>query len=451
MAKTEIKFPLFSRSVWAIGGVLFLALATAFVGVRTYRNFAVPARDFDWQKRGMSDFYTLYYYSSAFADGVSPYSADLMNNPKYVVPRNAAPFSPFAFLIDTPLTWMPLQSACALFFLISWSLIGVLAYCCIWMSRIRFDWTLWFWIFGFLVFSRPGHVTLFTGYFTVQLVLGTLVALHYSKSNPWLAGIGFLFASVKPTYVIPLTILMLARRDYKAVVVGVVLTTVFAVGCFGWLVAHSDFQAVIESVRSGQEAFEDDRAEAPLNTWTRVDVAGMVAKMSKRAPGNLEYLSVMCVLLVIPCFAVWHAAEREGMPAQHDGQLHDEMAASSDQGAAGLSALIVVLAMLVTIYHHSYDCLIVSVGMVGLLLNSNQLVSSLHGKLSMIVATLLSVPMLNYASTKSVRDRLGFDQLDATWQLVTMLNGVCLVTALGICIYVALAGKRREITNSQTQ
>jgi hypothetical protein len=195
-------------------GVLFLGLATTFAGVRTHKNFAVPARNFDWQKRGMSDFYTLYYYSKAFSDGVNPYSTDVMENEEYIVPRNAAPFSPFAFLLDVPLTWVSLEFACGFYFVFTWCLIGVLAWCCLWMSRIKFDWALWLWIFGFLVFSRPGHITLFTGYFTVQVVLGAVVALHFSKSNPWIAGLGFLFATVKPTYAIPLTLLMLAGMAF---------------------------------------------------------------------------------------------------------------------------------------------------------------------------------------------------------------------------------------------
>ena len=429
MQLTEIKLPWFSRQVWAVGGVLFLILATSFVGVRTYRNFAAPSREFDWESRGMSDFYTLYYYSRAFADGVNPYSTEVMERPEYIVPRNAAPFSPFAFLPDIPLTYLSLEVASVVFFVFSWLLIGVLAWCCLWMVRVRFDWALWVWIFGFLVFSRPGHITLFTGYFTVQLVLGTMVALHYSKSKPWLAGIGFLFASVKPTYVIPLTLLMLARRDFKTVAIGVVLTSVFAIGCFGWLASHSDFGSVIEGIRSGQEAFHDDPTEEPANTWTRIDVAGMVAKMMHRVPGNVEYLTVMMGLLVLPCLALWRLSARELTTQEQDS------------GAAGLSAMIVLLAMLVTIYHHSYDCIIVAVSLFAMLLNSRRLVSGMSRPTAILIAMLLAVPMFNYASTRAVRNKLGFEQQDVVWQAITLLNGACLTLALLIAMYIVFNKK----------
>ncbi|QEG23267.1 glycosyltransferase family 87 protein [Mariniblastus fucicola] len=420
MELAEVKLPWFERRVWAIGGVLFLLLATSFVSLRTFRNFAEPSREFDWESRGMSDFYTLFNYSKAFADGVNPYSTDVMQHPEYIVPRSAAPFSPFAFLPYVPLTFLPLKVASVVFFVSTWMLFGVLARLCIAISRIKFDWVLWVWVFGFLVFSRPGHVTLFTGYFTVQLAIGVVVALHYAKSNPWLAGVGFLFAAVKPTYAIPLTILMLARRDFKAVAIGVALTSMIAIGCFGWLASFSDFPSVVEGIQAGQQAFHDDPTESPVNTWTRIDVAGIVAKGMNRVPGTAEYLGVMLLLLIVPCVAIWKASSRE-----------------TDSGAGGLTALIVVLALLVTIYHHSYDCLIAAAILFAMLLNSRRLIPAVPRYVAIATAVLLAVPMLNYVSTRAARNALAFEQSDWLWQAITTVNGISLTLALLIAIWFA--------------
>lgn len=60
-----------------------------------------------------------------------------MERPEYIVLRNAAPFSPFAFLPDIPLTYLSLEVASVVFFVFSWLLIGVLAWCCLWMVRVR--------------------------------------------------------------------------------------------------------------------------------------------------------------------------------------------------------------------------------------------------------------------------------------------------------------------------
>lgn len=429
---TEFKFPWFDRRLWAIGGVLLLILATAFVGIRTVKKFAVPARTFNWEMNAMSDFGSLWNYSRAFADGVNPYSAEMMDRPEYVVTRSSAPFSPAVFLTYLPLKDLPLKTACIIFFAFHWLLIGVLAWCCIHMCRIKFDWVLWVWIFALLVFSRPGHITLFTGYFTLYLVIGSVVSLHYSKSNPWLAGFGFLFASIKPTWVIPLTILMLARRDFKAVAYGVFLTAVFALGCFAWLASHADVSSVIEGVVSGQEAFHDDPTEEPFNTWTRVDVAGMVAKAMHRVPGTVEYLGVMLLLLLVPCVVLWKLSGREV-----DGEL--------DHGAGGWTALIVVLALLVTLYHHSYDCLIIVVSLSALLLNSKRLFPDWSRTVAWVTGMLLTIPMLNYVSTISARNALGLEQSDSLWQWITVGNGIALTLALVIVMALAMKQKSDSI------
>ncbi len=421
MESIELKLPWFDRRVYAIGGVLFLILATAFVGIRTVKNYAEPSREFDWQSRGMSDFYTLYYYSMAFRDGVNPYSTEIMEQNDYVVPRSAAPFSPFVFLTYIPLTWLSVKHAGVLFFAFNWSLLGVLSWCGIVMSRIKFDWVLWIWIFGLLVFSRPGHMSLFTGYFTIEIALGVIVALHFSKSKPWLSGVGFLFAAIKPTYAIPLTILMFSRRDFKAVAFGVALTIAFSVSCFTWLASFSSPTEVVEGIRAGQQAFHDDPTEAPINTWTRIDVAGMVAKVMNRIPGTGEYLLTMVPLLIVPCIALWHVSRLE-------------IESTRTEGAAGLSSLILSLSLLVTIYHHTYDCLVLSVAIVALLPGAGRLAGWKRQE-SLIIAALLLVPMLNYLSTHAARNKLGFEQTDMVWQAITMINGVCLTIALLLSIF----------------
>jgi hypothetical protein len=55
-------------------------------------------------------------------------------------------------------------------------------------------------------------------------------------------------------------------------------------------------------------------------------------------------------------------------------------------------------------------------------------------RVSLFAGLLLMVPMLNYVSTRAVRERLGFEQLDFTWQAITMVNGICLTVALVIMI-----------------
>ena len=413
------------KKFWIITGLIVLLLGTAFVAKRTYSGYSTPEREFDWSARGLFDFHSLYLYSDAYAHGVNPYSATIGDH--YVVTRPAAPFSPLQFMLHWPFTKLDLATADVVFSVFHWALMGLLALYCIRMSHVKFDWALWLWIFGFIIFSRPGHVGIFTGYLTIQLVLGTIIAIHYSKSNPWLAGVGFMLASGKPTYFIPLTILLLFRRDIKTLVIGGALTGIVAIGGLAYLASYSSFGDVIDGIKQGQEAFHEDPTEMPINTWTRIDLLGMVAKVLNWVPGNAVYLGAMFGLIIAPGLAIWRARKFE-----------------TDHGAGGLSAVILVLAMLVTLYHHSYDCLLTTVAFFALALAGERVCPEIPKFWRFVMVGLLFVPAINYASTQSFRDKLGLDQYGFVWQSITMVNGACLLAALVIAMCVAFRMKADE-------
>ena len=76
-----------------------------------------------------------------------------------------------------------------------------------------------------LLLSRPGHMNLLLGQVTAQVVIGAYVALRWARTRPLLAGMGLALATLKPTYGVPLALLMLfGRGDLGAVVVGVALS-----------------------------------------------------------------------------------------------------------------------------------------------------------------------------------------------------------------------------------
>ena len=295
------------------------------------------------------------------------------------------------------------------------------------MSQAKFAWTPWLAIFGMLAFSRPGHISLYTGYFTAQLVVGTILALHYGKSKPWLAGVGMVIASGKPTYIIPLTILLLARKNFKAAIIGVIMCAVVAGAGIGWLASSSDFSTVVDGIKNGQETFHADENESPVNTWTRLDLVGVVAKFMEWKPGNLTYLGCMLVLLIIPCLMIWKLTDRE-----------------SNSGAAGLTSIIACVAILITIYHHSYDCLLIAIPWVGLTFFGGSVCPELSSKARWSVSVLLGITAINYASTLKFQTLLNLENKSAVWNLITALNGICLFLALIILIIASLRVAQTE-------
>ncbi|MFK7765833.1 MAG: glycosyltransferase family 87 protein [Mariniblastus sp.] len=413
-------------------GLAFLTLGTAFAGVRAYRRYAVPDGVFKFENSGLSDFHNGGYFPAmAFRDGVNPYSPEACE--AYTLTRSSPTYSPVVFMLHLPFTYLRLEIADVVYFAWNWLLIGLLAYFSLTMSKSEFSWGAWVWIFALFVFSRCGHITLFTGYFTAQLVIGTVVAIHFAKTRPVLAGLGMMLASGKPTYIIPLILLMTCRKNYKAVAIGISFCALAAAVGIGWLVSHSSLGEVIDGVKAGQLAFDDDPTEFPVNTWTRLDAVGVVSKVMAWKPDNKVYLAMMCVLLVVPGIAIFRTAGLE-----------------SNSGATGLTGMIVCLALLVTIYHHSYDSMLIAIAWVGATFFSNRVCPELRRIEHLSLSVLLGIPALNYVATMRFRDAVGVDNQSLVWNVVTSVNGVCLLLALSVVVNAAFRFSRSVRTTSSS-
>jgi len=399
--------------------LLFVLLGIGFAFGRAYKDYSAGQKtEFDWEARGLSDFHACYVFGKTFRNGLSPYEVQEREGLK--TSRPSAPFSPVIFYLMWPLSYLSMTGADVVFCALNVAMLGLLGY---WVFRfsdqpISLHW--WLAVFGFILFSRSGHITLYTGYFTAILIVGTVMAFHYAHSKPWLSGIGILLASAKPTYIIPLLILLVYRKNYKAAIWGTVLSGAVAFAGIAWLAADSSIAEVIRSVFEGQKAFDDDPTEFPINTWTRVDIVGMFAKAVNWIPDNKVYLGAMLVLLIPPGIIIRGAVDHE-----------------QNRGAMGLTALISMLALLVMLYHHSYDCLLVVPSVLSLVLFGHKTMAEVPKMARLVVTALLLVPPVNYLSTMSFRDKLGLDQYSFIWQSITMINGICLTISLCILMYYA--------------
>ena len=414
--------------------VLAAALSIAFAGYRATARYATPARTFDFSKSGMNDFHNgVYFPSKAFAKGVNPYGQDVVKH--FPMARSAPPYSPVVFMIYQPVTWLALPAADIVFFSLNVIALAGFAWCIVTTIRKLVKSSSncllnWFgddalasvWAFTAIMLSRPGHITLFTGYFTAQLVIGVFIALHYARSKPLLAGVGMLLASGKPTYIIPLTILMLFRRDFKATVIGLLLCAVVATAGIGWLAVDSDVASVVEGIKQGQAAFDDDPTEDPINTWTRLDAMGVVSKIAGLKPSGAQYLAGMLALLIPIGYFIWQIRQKEILGGEDE--------------TFQPTAIIACLALLISIYHHSYDALLILPFWIALPLGGRSLFPWLSGWRIHVAFALLTVPVINYVATLRFRELLVIDNQSAIWNAITAANGICLLAAL---ILVALA------------
>ena len=415
-----------NKPIWVALALLFALLAIGATAARAYKNYTDPGYlGVSFSQSGMFDFHCGGYWpATAFRNGVSPYSMEFTE--KYPMRRPSPPYHPIVFMEHIPFSLLPVSQADVAYFIFTTGLLGLLAYWSFSMSGTKFAWAGWLLILGLFVTSRPGHMTLYTGYFTPLLVIGTVLALHYSKSMPWLSAIGMLLASGKPTYIIPLAIIMFCRKDFRALFMGLTLCTIFGlIGVF-WLASFSSVSELMEGLKAAEAAHMSDEFEIPMNTWTRIDLVGAIAKTTGWDPSSKVCLALMLAILVMPCLAIWKSVGRE-----------------SNGGGTGLTALIAMLALLVSIYHHSYDGLLVAVPWAAITFFGAKTLPEVSSKIRWLLSFLLAIPAINYGSTFKVKELLGMEHEDLVWKFVTSVNTVSLMASMLIVVVVAFRLPRK--------
>lgn len=398
------------RVHWCLAILIIAVIAlTAF---RTWNDWSPPATEFNWDKRGHSDFhYGTYRPTVAFRNGDNPYTMDVCE--KYQMPRPVPAFSPATFVFHLPFSFLGLKAANTVFFLFNLLLLFCLARLSIGTVDDRKKIGVLLAVILLVLLSRPGHQTLFTGYFTAELAIGTLLALHYARSNPWLAAFGILLTSFKPNFCVPLLVLMACRRDFRAVIYGAVLCGAGAAAGIAWLSLFSGPVDVIQGIVAGQEAHEANPNIDPVNTWVRTDLVGMISKPLGMTPNLWIYLATMIPMVALPGWYLWKRGKED---YQH--------------GASDVSGLLIGLTMMVAFYHSIYDALILIAPWVALTLYGNRVLPELGAWQRWCIAALVAVPAVNYISTLSGRKLLGLSEDSAAWQWLTVSSGLSLLLAL---------------------
>lgn len=449
------RFEVGNRRAACLGLCLFL-LGIGFAGARAVKKYHTPG-PFSHDAAGFCDFHNgLYFPTRALIDGVSPYARE--NIETYPMSRQLPFFSPAILALHVPLAMLPLRAAEILYYILlagmALAIGGIIA------SLVgkpqRLDWLLG--IAGLFVFTRGGHSTLYDGYFTFELTLATILAVHWSKSRPWLAAIALVIVSAKPTYILPLGFLLLARGNYKALAIGAVFSIFGAVLPFAWIASHSDgdfvsaFVNIFTEIQQSQEFHTTVLDETPVHSWTRIDTLAIAAKWLNANPSQTIHVLAMLPLLALPMIVLFRR-QRLGI----------------DDGAAGVTGLIVLSASLATVYHHSYDALLLMLPLVAVLVPDIEKTSKLDGEANGIsnnstsaglntwrqyskfarwaIALLAFVPLYNYVSSRVFIVRFA-DSMPILYKVTTSVSGVAL-TAL-VVLACALAWRETATASGAT-
>ena len=407
----------------AQSGALRLAVVVVFVAAvalsaaRIQRTLHVPPAVPEFNQ-GLTDFHTTVYFPAlALQNGFNPYSREYIEHfPASQLP----PYSPALFWLSYPFSLLTLEQANVAYFVLCCAMIVGLAASSLAFCRVPLT-----------IVNVLGLATLISALSTgshqrpartnhAGSRAGALWAMELSRRRPLLAGLALALTTLKPTFAVPMIWLLWCRRDYRTAIAGVLIGGAAAVGGLVPLIANHGFESVVQSLVDTQAHLESDKMVSTETTWTRIDAVSFFGKLVGSEPNHITQIAVLGACLLAAGFALWTISRT---------QLAD--------GADSLSGLIICTATLACVYHGSYDALLLVAPWVAVM--AGRLREQLPAKLRVPVWLLLTIPAINYVSTRVVISKLSITEPLLT--PLTMLNSTCILAAFVLSIGVAVYAK----------
>jgi hypothetical protein len=336
-------------------------------------------------------------------------------------------YLPLGFLLHVPFALLPLQASSAIYLVLSVVLTVVLAFAAYRLFELRASASAVILVAALLMLSRPGQWNLLLGQPTLELVLATYVALYYAQRSPLISGVGLALATYKPTFGVPLLILMALRGDKRAVAAGAAIAAMInlpllivlasragGVGPLarGALAGHAEWEALFDPAAAG--------------AGSAVDLAGLLDQVAGQRLSSVAQGVVMLLVLGVAATALRRIGPAIRGPT------------------ARLSNSIICLATLTAVHHHAYDLLLLT-GPAVVLRNNGLPSGMISRQLGLVLFALFILLAANYFGSVSVLSRLGDNR--PLWHAVASLNELALLAIF--CIYafrsLALAAERQAV------
>ena len=402
--------------------VLVLVFACLLAG-HTHRTFSRVTEPgvFENFNRGFVDFHNAVHFpTKSFLNGENPYSRQYVAN--HPDNRTFPLFPPQSLIVHIPFGIGGIETSRVLYCVFELATASVLLLLIQWIVTRQVTLRGFLYLGIALMLTIPFYTSYYMGQLTLQLVLGTVVALHYSKTRPILAAFGLALAACKPQFGIPLAILLLCRRDWKTAFGGGLISVAVsgaavAVICsnFGW----QNFVDEIKTVYLGLDS-HPDVGTALDNGW-RLDIYPVLARfltVDGQMPTWSKFLAPAVYLAVGGLGVFWLRNRPDARP---------------------LSNMIICLTCLGCIYHSVYDGILLLWPIVAIGYGRSELWQGVHWAIRSVLLVLLIAILVNVLHLEGAQRALGiFDSNLFSWRLVTSLGPLAILTAMLISVGLAL-------------
>jgi hypothetical protein len=398
--------------------VALFAAALAALAARQYQNLLDPA-DPHSGKWGMADFRDVIYYPTvAMLEGSNPYDSKAYMA-KYPVGNLFPLYAPHLLVIFSPFGLLPFWASGVLFWLLLVATYPLLAAYCLKVCGVRPLPDRVFFLATAILVSVPGRWAFDAGQLALLWSLGTLVALQHAGTRPVLAGLGLMLAACKPTFGVPLALLLLFQRQYKPVLIGTAISALIAGVSVGMIAAGAGWDSLASILDENQATIEAARPFDPATSHSRVDANVVVQQVLGLPGGRWSELTVFAAAVLLAGAALRSSRALE--PASPAGAL-------------------VLLTIIVCVYHQTYDAVLLTPIPLALVARARGLWHGAPRTLQLAVALVSAVPLVNVTWTKTFDSllqgvfRVPSMTLDQLAPIEAVINSTACLLAFGLAL-----------------
>lgn len=400
----------------ALVGFLVVAIAS-WVRVTQHMNLPgdlVPGR---WALVDFRD--AVYYPVEFFLDGGNPYDVE-----EYLatVPAGTPfpPYSPLTLLIHLPFGWLPHIVSQLTYFGLTIVLTPVLALLTLWICGIRPRPGPVIVLATLILLSRPGHWNLMLGQTTVELVIAAYLALYLAHRRPRVSGLALAWSTFKPTFGIPLAILMLAHRSGRAIRFGVVFAAAATlIPTVALLPASGGLAGLVDSIADSYRLLENTESSSAAASPHRIDAFSLLSRWFGNQLDPLIELAMFIVLISVAVVAIIHVRRIAR------GRAVDLFCLS-----------VACLAILTSSYQLGYSLLLLILPLTAIFFNCwAPGLSTISPKLRWFLTSLLVLPFLNFLAAPRIFGQFPPESVGRL--TLTSINGLAVLLAYGLYIWLA--------------
>jgi hypothetical protein len=371
----------------------------------------------------MADFYSgVYYPVRAFLSGGNPHNRDWFLA-TYPLVDGYPPYLPINLLVHLPFGLLPPGPAAVAYFALNVLLTLLLAYLSLRLVGVATGGTAVVWLAAGILLTRPGHWNLILGQRAAELAVATYAALYFAGRTPVASAVALTLSLIKPTYGLPLALLMFARGFRREAGLGLGLGALVNLPLILLLSAREGgLGAFVATLLKGYHAWQGVGDVSPASSNVRVDATSTLSRLLGHPLPDTAQLGVTLGILVLAALVL--------RPRAANG------VAEGDSTTVG----IICLAVLLTGHHVGYDCLLLVAPCVALLLRPADRPEGRPQARWLFIA-LFAVPALNWASTQSVLE--AWRPSPMSWLIVTSVNGVCVALLFALYLWQGVRDARR--------